>query len=106
MIAPPPWVTLEPRLNMPRSRASILNFVRSLSRVGRERHDRIDELADDFLEQAPKWSVKDRQRLVTLTRVFGDLARQGWGLKVRGKTLSVQPPLEIETDAAAEKQRV
>jgi len=106
MTSPPAWVVIEPRLHLPRSRRWLLDFARALSRVGREQHDHIDELANEFLEPSPQWPAKDRQRLVTLARVFADLTRQGWGLRVRGEVLSVQSPLEIEADHAAEKQRV
>jgi len=106
MVAPTNWVKIEPRLHMPRSRVAVLDFIRRLSRIDSGDEERIDDALDEFLLGASKWATKDRQRLWTLAHVLSDIARQGWGLRVRGKDLSVQPPSEIETDPIAEKLRV
>ncbi|HWO23570.1 MAG TPA: Druantia anti-phage system protein DruA [Kofleriaceae bacterium] len=100
------WIKLEPKLLMPRSRVAALEFARTLSGIDVNDEDRIDDALEEFLEGAPKWATKDRQRLSTLGRVLSDIARQGWTLRVRGKALSVLPPTEISADPIAEKLRV
>lgn len=100
------WITIEPKLHMPRSRATVLDFARVLSGIDAADEDRVDDALDAMLLGASKWALKDRQRLSAIARVLSDIVRQGWLLRVRGKTISVQVPSEIVADPLAEKLRV
>src|SRR5688500_18544529 len=102
----PDWITVEPEMRTPRMRRAILEFVRELGRVDVDRHDRIDGVLDEFLEQAPEWPAKDRQRARTLARVLVDVRRQGWSLRIRKDQIAVRVPTEIAADPAQEKDRV
>jgi hypothetical protein len=102
-----PWTYLEPPLPSKASQHAFVTHARALAKV------RPDERTDEALEKLRATFVAavqasrraDRQALLAIGLLVGDLATQGWKIRVRGERVGIRPP-EPVTDMAAEKARI
>ncbi len=85
-----------------------MRHMRSLARRvnGKSASGTIEESRKAFVDAGCLATHADRQLLLAAGMVITDLVVQGWQLRVRHKEIEVRPPVEVDSDSAAEKTRV
>jgi hypothetical protein len=102
------WTELRPPLIIRKSREVFVEHARALWKIGREeeREQLMEEARAAFEDTLRRFTNSDRQLLLAAGLVVTDLAMQGWELRVRGGRVKVHPPVPVNNDRSAEKERI